>query len=88
MRSQCEDGQAHLSVQDAGPGLSESEQAHVFDRFYRADAARGRDSGGLGLGLTIAKAIVDAHRGTILVQSAPGKGCTFAVRLPRAAQTA
>ena len=69
-------------MQDAGPGLPEAEQAHVFDRFYRADAARGRDSGGLGLGLTIAKAIVDAHRGTISVQSAPGKGCTFAVRLP------
>ena len=47
-----------------------------------------RDSGGLGLGLTITKAIVDAHGGTLLVQSAPGKGCTFAVRLPRGSQTA
>jgi two-component system OmpR family sensor kinase len=80
--SRCENGHAVLSVRDAGPGLSSIEQAHVFDRFYRADAARGRDSGGLGLGLPIAKAIVDAHHGTLTVHSSPGYGCTFTVRLP------
>lgn len=84
VRSRSEDGHALLSVEDCGPGLSETEQAQVFDRFYRADAARGRDSGGLGLGLTIAKAIVAAHGGALAVRSAPGQGCTFTIRLPAA----
>jgi two-component system OmpR family sensor kinase len=82
VRSRCEDGHGLLSVQDTGPGLSEDEQIHVFERLYRTDAARGRDSGGLGLGLPIAKAIVEAHRGTLSVHSAPNTGCTFTVLLP------
>jgi two-component system OmpR family sensor kinase len=82
VRTWRESGQACLSVRDTGPGLSAAEQAQVFDRFYRADAARARDSGGLGLGLTIAKAIVEAHQGTLDVLSAPGEGATFTVRLP------
>ena len=88
VRSRCENGHAALCVRDAGPGLSPAEQAHVFDRFYRVDAGRGRDSGGLGLGLPIAKAIVDAHHGTLEVESTPGQGCTFTVCLPIAATTA
>jgi heavy metal sensor kinase len=84
VRSGRENGQALLTVHDTGPGLSGVEQAHVFDRFYRADAARSRDSGGLGLGLPIAKAIVDAHHGTLAVRSTPGQGCTFTVLLPLA----
>jgi two-component system OmpR family sensor kinase len=82
VRTWSEDGHACLSVRDAGPGLSQAEQAQVFDRFYRADTARARDSGGLGLGLTIAQAIVEAHRGTLDVVSTPGQGATFTVRLP------
>jgi two-component system, OmpR family, sensor kinase len=77
-------GHALLSVQDAGPGLSAEEQARIFDRFYRTDLSRGRDSGGLGLGLPIAKAIIEAHHGRVAVQSRPGEGCLFNVRLPAA----
>ena len=77
-----EGDRARLSVQDTGPGLSLDEQAHVFDRFYRADRSRARHSGGTGLGLSIAKAIVGAHRGHLSVQSAPGRGCAFLVDLP------
>lgn len=77
-----EGDRARLSVQDSGPGLSLGEQAHVFDRFYRADRSRARHSGGTGLGLSIAQAIVGAHRGQLSVQSAPGRGCTFLVDLP------
>jgi len=77
-----EDGRAWLSVQDSGPGLSAEELTHVFDRFYRADAARARDSGGLGLGLPIAKAIIEAHHGAISAQSQLGQGCRFKIVLP------
>jgi two-component system OmpR family sensor kinase len=84
VRTRQEDGHALLSVQDAGPGLSQDDQVHVFDRLYRADASRARDSGGLGLGLPIAKAIVDAHHGHVSVRSEPGEGCLFSVLLPLA----
>jgi two-component system OmpR family sensor kinase len=69
-------------VQDEGSGLSEQEAAHVFDRFYRADPSRSRHTGGLGLGLAIAKAITEAHEGEVLVESVPGQGATFTLRLP------
>jgi len=74
---------AEVVVADRGPGLSEQQQRQVFDRFYRTDDSRTRDSGGLGLGLAIAKAIVEAHRGTIEVDSTLGHGCRFTVTLPR-----
>lgn len=74
-------------MKDAGPVLSTANQAHIFDRFYRADVSRARDSGGLGLGLPIAKAIVDAHRGQVSVHSKPGEGCLFSVLLPAATPT-
>ncbi|HSQ02490.1 MAG TPA: ATP-binding protein, partial [Burkholderiales bacterium] len=77
-----EDGHAILSVQDAGPGLSEEEQARIFDRFYRVDVSRARDSGGLGLGLPIVKGIIEAHHGQVSVRSKPGQGCVFNVFLP------
>ena len=75
---------AHVEIKvvDQGPGLAPAEAARVFDRFYRVDSARGRDSGGLGLGLTIARAIVAAHGGTLSVETAPGAGCAFTARLP------
>jgi signal transduction histidine kinase len=88
VRSQYEDGHALLSVQDAGPSLRTPSRSASSTGLYRADAARGRDSGGLGLGLPIAKAIVDAHHGTLAVRSAPGHGCTFTVLLPVAPQAA
>ena len=81
VRTCREDGEVILSVQDAGPGLSREHQVRVFDRFYRVDSSRARDCGGLGLGLPIAKAIVEAHRGHIDLYSEPGCGCRFAVHL-------
>lgn len=75
-------GTACLEVIDQGPGLSLEEQRQVFDRFFRADVSRDRHSGGLGLGLSIARAIVEAHGGSLMVTSAPGAGATFAMRVP------
>jgi len=76
-------GAVRISVTDRGPGLTPEQQAHVFERFYRADDARARSSGGSGLGLAIAKAIADAHHGTLTVRSTPGAGATFELTLPR-----
>lgn len=71
-----------ISVRDTGPGLSREDAAHIFDRFYRGDRSRSRATGGSGLGLTIAKSIVEAHGGEITLNTAPGQGCTFRVVLP------
>lgn len=76
-----QNGAIQLSVADNGPGLSPEAQAHVFDRFWRADVARSRDQGGSGLGLAICKAIMVAHKGRIAVQSTPGHGATFTIEL-------
>jgi signal transduction histidine kinase len=75
---------ARLRVSDNGPGLSPEAQEHIFDRFWRADQARGRDQGGSGLGLAICQAIVNAHDGRIWVESVPGEGATFIIELPLA----
>jgi two-component system, OmpR family, sensor kinase len=77
-----QDGTARLSVSDQGIGISPEEQAHIFDRFYRTDAARAHTKKGTGLGLAICKWIVDAHHGTIELHSEPDKGSTFTVILP------
>ncbi len=74
---------AVLEVSDTGPGLSDADATRVFERFYRADESRTRASGGSGLGLSIVAAIVAAHGGAVTVDSAPGRGATFRVRLPR-----
>jgi two-component system OmpR family sensor kinase len=78
--ARAKDGQ--VSVADTGPGLSAAQATRVFDRFYRTDRARSRASGGTGLGLSIAATLVAAHGGTIGVDSKPGHGATFTVRLP------
>ena len=71
-----------LDVEDDGPGMT-AEQAHrVFERFYRADAARNRASGGTGLGLAIVAGLVAAHGGTVSVRTRPGQGADFQVKLP------
>jgi two-component system, OmpR family, sensor kinase len=73
-----------IVVQDSGIGIAAEDLPHVFDRFFRADRARRRAEGHSGLGLAICRAIVEAHRGRISVESAPGAGSTFTVRLPAA----
>ncbi|MFO0959503.1 MAG: HAMP domain-containing sensor histidine kinase [Isosphaeraceae bacterium] len=76
-------GEAVLDVADTGIGIAEDDLAHLFDRFYRVDAARSRESGGSGLGLAIGKGLVEAHGGRVAVASTPGRGTTFTVRLPQ-----
>jgi two-component system, OmpR family, sensor kinase len=71
-----------LEVTDSGPGIAPEHIPHLFDRFYRIDAARRRSTGGTGLGLAIVQEIVNAHGGTVRVESVPGKGSTFTVTLP------
>jgi two-component system OmpR family sensor kinase len=71
-----------LEVADAGPGLKPGDAERVFERFYRADPSRTRTSGGSGLGLSIVAALVAAHNGTVTVDTQPGVGTTFRVRLP------
>jgi len=76
------DGYATLAVVDDGPGLEPDVAAQVFEPFYRADKSRARETGGAGLGLAIVAAIVEAHRGTVRLDTAPGAGATFTVTLP------
>ncbi|HVO44178.1 MAG TPA: ATP-binding protein, partial [Aggregatilineales bacterium] len=72
-----------VAVTDQGVGLTADDQEHVFERFFRADDALSRKTQGTGLGLYLAKAVIDAHGGTITVESQPGKGSTFRFTLPR-----
>jgi two-component system phosphate regulon sensor histidine kinase PhoR len=71
-----------LSVCDDGVGIPLSDQPHIFERFYRVHKDRSRDAGGTGLGLSIVKHTVQAHGGSISVQSSPGAGATFVMNLP------
>jgi two-component system sensor histidine kinase SenX3 len=73
-----------IAVADQGQGIPESEQARIFERFYRVDAARSRATGGTGLGLAIVKHICANHGGDVTVWSEPGHGSTFTIRLPAA----
>ncbi len=73
-----------LSVRDDGPGIPPDAQARVFERFFRLDKARSRESGGTGLGLAIVKHLVQAHGGKVWVESSVGQGSTFFFTLPRA----
>ena len=77
-------GTAEMRVGDRGDGIPESALPHIFERFYRTDASRSRQSGGTGLGLAICKAIVERSRGTIAVESGMGRGTVIIVRLPTA----
>jgi len=78
------DGLVEIAVADQGQGIPESEQTRIFERFYRVDAARSRETGGTGLGLAIVKHICANHGGEIAVWSEQGHGSTFTIRLPAA----
>jgi two-component system OmpR family sensor kinase len=72
-----------LSVADEGPGMAPEDAQRVFERFYRAESSRTRETGGTGLGLAIVASLVEAHGGTVELRTAPGRGAEFRVRLPR-----
>jgi signal transduction histidine kinase len=76
------DHQAVIQVQDTGIGIATAEQKRIFDRFYRVNSDRSRQTGGSGLGLAIAVAIAQNHRGNLTVQSERGKGSVFKLELP------
>ena len=73
----------HLTIHNTGAPIPSEHLPHLFERFYRADAARDRTQGGYGLGLAIAKSITEAHRGKISVTSSADAGTTFTVLFPR-----
>jgi heavy metal sensor kinase len=77
-----QNGHAALTVRDSGPGIPTADQARIFDRFYRADQGRAREIGGAGLGLAIARSVVEAHGGHITVESVEGQGATFRIAVP------
>ena len=81
-------GNATLAVSDTGIGIAEENLENVFSRFWRADEARERKSGGLGIGLALVREVVDQHHGNISVESVLGKGTTFSVNIPLAEQDA
>ena len=78
----AKEGVVAISVTDQGEGLSPEDQERIFERFYRVDAARSRQTGGTGLGLSIVKHVVSNHGGEVTVWSQPGQGSTFTIRLP------
>jgi two-component system OmpR family sensor kinase len=78
-----EGDEAVIEVADEGPGMEPEEAKRVFERFWRSDPARTRASGGAGLGLSIVRAIAEAHGGRATVEAVPGEGATFRIYLPR-----
>ncbi len=77
------EGSAVLRVSDNGIGIAKEEVPFIFERFYRTDRSRSRNTGGAGIGLAIVKSIVEAHDGVVTVESEPGKGSCFEVVLPK-----
>jgi two-component system phosphate regulon sensor histidine kinase PhoR len=75
-----------LAVADDGPGIARAHLERIFERFYRVDAGRSRELGGTGLGLAIVKHLVEQMNGSVGVESEPGRGACFTVRLPIASR--
>ncbi len=80
--AEASDNAVEVRVADTGPGIAPNDLPRVFDRFYRADPSRSRGTGGTGLGLTIARRLVEAHGGSIKTESVVGQGSRFIIRLP------
>ena len=80
----CNDGGARIRVVDNGIGIPVAEQKRIFERFYRVDRGRSRDTGGTGVGLAIVKSVVEEAGGTVSVWSRPSEGTTFTIQLPPA----
>jgi signal transduction histidine kinase len=87
--ARAHDSQLDISVSDTGPGIPADQLDRIFERFHRVDGSRSRDRGGSGLGLAIARAIVEAHGGSIYAESISGHGATLRINLPgyRATET-
>lgn len=88
LRIECVDGGVWVRVRDTGIGIPKNDLPHLFERFYRVNKDRSRESGGTGLGLAIVKQLVESHHGSIEVESELGKGSQFSVFLPRRQPTA
>jgi signal transduction histidine kinase len=82
------DGAVHVAVADTGSGIPPEHLPRLFERFYRVDHARAREQGGTGIGLAIARSVVEAHGGTIAAESEPGRGSVFRFDLPIAGEAA
>jgi signal transduction histidine kinase len=81
------DSRAEVLISDTGVGIAASDLPFVYDRFWRADKVRSRNGGGAGLGLSIARWIVQRHQGQIEIRSDAGQGCQVCVRLPLSARS-
>lgn len=86
--ARASDGVVQITVTDQGVGINEADHDRIFERFFRVDQARSRNTGGTGLGLSIVKHVVQIHGGDIRVWSQPGSGSTFTIRLPEATHPA
>ncbi len=82
LRLERQQDRAVLTMSNSGPPIPAEHLPHLFERFYRADSSRSREQGGYGLGLSIAQAVAQAHRGTITVRSDAAHGTVFTVTLP------
>lgn len=88
VNTSCSGNIVEVAVIDQGVGISEADQSRIFERFYRVDPARSRETGGTGLGLSIVKHVIGNHGGDISVWSSAGVGSTFTIRLPIAEESA
>jgi PAS domain S-box-containing protein len=88
LKIESKDAKLRISVQDTGEGIAENDMPHIFEAFYRADKARNTEGFGAGMGLTIAKRIVELHGGHIYAENAPSGGAIFYIELPLNADTA
>lgn len=82
IESHLRNNKARITIEDTGIGISAEELPHIFERFYKSDRARSREGGGAGLGLSIAKLIIENNQGNIQVESRPGQGTKFSIWLP------